>query len=233
MPSADSLNYLAQKAAAANAASNVGSQQNANQLLNEKLAVEPIKFGRQPLGIDYKAVAANEAAKPAAPTARDATSQPASVVGDPYKLESDPVYQSAIQAGQSQFNSARAESLANKNSREMELGNQRRDLDKNSAESRRRLAGNYAARGMAGGATGALTLAEMEANARQITAQTDIKDQISALNANYLQNYGNAAQVGADGKPNFDWTSTLVGQNYKTQAAQNAITAQLARMGIQ
>lgn len=168
----------------------------------------------------------------ATPTAKDATSG-SSVVGNPYTLESDPVYQAAISAGQSQFNSARAEAMANKNADEMQLGRQRRDLDTNAAEARRRTAGNYAARGMAGGATGALTLAEMEANARQITAQTDIKDQISALNANYLANYGNAAQVGADGKPNFDWTSTLIGQNYKTQAAQNALNAQLARMGIQ
>jgi hypothetical protein len=86
---------------------------------------------------------------------------------------------------------------------------------------------------MAGGAAGALTLAEQQANAKQISAQTSIKDQISALNANYLENYGNANQTDAAGNKNFDWTSTLVGQNYKTQAAQNALTAQLARMGVQ
>lgn len=189
---------------------------------NEKAQAEQIQIPRQGMGIDYNAVAANEAAKP---VANDATSG-STVVGDPYKLESDPVYQAAIQAGQSQFNTARAESMASKNSQEMQLGNERRNLDKNSAEARRRTAGNYAARGMAGGATGALTLAEMEANAQQITAQTDIKDQISALNANYLSAYGNAAQ------PNYDWTSTLIGQNYKTQAAQAALTAQLAKMGI-
>jgi len=91
-----------------------------------------------------------------APTANDATSQPGTkVVGDPYKLESDPVYQSAISAGQSQFNLGRANALANKTTQEMELGNQRKALDTNSAEARRRTAGNYAARGMAGGAAGA------------------------------------------------------------------------------
>lgn len=181
------------------------------------------------MGLDNEAM--DMAIKPptsttTAPTAGDATSQPTPIVGNPYKLESDPVYQSAIQAGQSQFNTSRASAMSNKNMQEMELGNQRRDLDKNSAESRRRLAGNYAARGMAGGATGALTLAEMEANAKQITAQTDIKDQIAAINASYLQNYGNAAQ------PGYDWTGTLIGQNYKTQAAQAALNAQLARMGV-
>jgi len=157
----------------------------------------------------------------------EATSQPPAVVGNPYSLESDPVYQAAMNAGQSQFNLGRANALANKTTQEMELGNQRKNLDVNATEARRRTAGNYAARGMAGGAAGALTLAEQQANAKQIAAQTSIKDQIAALNANYLETYGNASQ------PNFDWTSTLVGQNYKTQAAQNALTAQLARMGVQ
>ena len=199
---------------------------------NEKAQAEQVQIPRQGMGIDYNAVAANQAAQ-SAPAAQDATSQPASIVGNPYKLESDPVYQAAMSAGQSQFNLGRANALANKTTQEMELGNQRRNLDTNAAEARRRTAGNYAARGMAGGAAGALTLAEMQANAKQITAQTDIKDQIAALNANYLETYGNAAQTDAQGNKNFDWTSTLVGQNYKTQAAQNALTAQLARMGIQ
>ena len=185
---------------------------------NEKAQAEQVQIPRQDFSVGY--------GNPA-PTANDATSQPTSVVGDPYKLESDPTYQAAMQAGQSQFNTSRANSMASKNSQEMQLNNERRNLDKNSTESRRRLAGNFAARGMAGGATGALTLAEMESNARQITAQTDIKDQIAALNANYLENYGNAAQ------PGYDWTGTLIGQNYKTQAAQAALTAQLAKMGIQ
>jgi hypothetical protein len=198
------------------------------------MAVQPepsIKIPRQGMGIDYAAVAANQQAQSTQPTASDATSG-STVVGNPYKLESDPVYQAAINAGQSQFNSARADSMASKNSQEMQLNRQRRDLDVNSAEARRRTAGNFAARGMAGGATGALTLAEMEANAKQITAQTDIKDQIAALNANYLSTYGNAAQTDAAGNKNFDWTSTLIGQNYKTQAAQAALNSQLARMGI-
>jgi hypothetical protein len=186
---------------------------------NEKAQAEQVQIPRQGMGIDYNAVAANQ------PMISDATSG-STVVGDPYKLESDPTYQAAMQAGQSQFNTSRANSMASKNSQEMQLSNERRNLDKSSTESRRRLAGNFAARGMAGGATGALTLAEMEANAKQITAQTDIKDQIAALNANYLENYGNAAQ------PGYDWTGTLIGQNYKTQAAQAALTAQLAKMGI-
>ena len=141
----------------------------------------------------------------------------------PWTLEGDPTYQAAMANAASQFNLGRANAMANKNAQEIALNNQTRDLNVASAESRRRLAGNYAARGMAGGAAGALTLAEQQANAKQITAQTDIKDQISALNQNYLQNYG------ANGS---DWTGTLVGQQAKTAAAQAAITAQLAKYGV-
>jgi len=226
MPTADSLDYLARKAALAN---EYAPHVNTNTAAGIAAASQqPIKIGRQPLAIDYTAVAKNEALKPAeTPAAADATSQPPAVVGNAYSLESDPVYQAAMASGQSQFNAARAAAMANKNTQEMQLSNERRNLDLNATEARRRTAGNYAARGMAGGAAGALTLAEMQANAKQITAQTDIKDQIASLNQNYLENYGNQNQAG------YDWTGTLIGQNYKTQAAQNALTAQLAKMGIQ
>lgn len=194
----------------------------------EPVAEAPIKFG-----IGQGMIGGFNQPVTTTPKASEATSQPPAVVGAAYSLEGDPVYQASMNAGQSQFNLGRANALANKTTQEMELGNQRKALDVNATEARRRTAGNYAARGMAGGAAGALTLAEMQANAKQITAQTSIKDQIAALNANYLENYGNANQTDAAGNKNFDWTSTLVGQNYKTQAAQNALTAQLARMGVQ
>lgn len=140
----------------------------------------------------------------------------------PWSLETDPVYQQALGAGQASFNYARNAALADKMAREQQLGQSRKSLDTNAAESRRRLAGNYAARGMAGGAAGALTQAEARANAEQIAARTDIADQITALNNQYLQNYG---AVGSD------WTGTLVGQQYKSQAAQQALEAALARYG--
>jgi hypothetical protein len=66
-------------------------------------------------------------------------------------------------------------------------------------------------------------MAEAQANARQVADRTSISDQISALNQDYLANYG------ATGS---DWTGTLMGQQYKTQAAQAAIQAQLARYGV-
>lgn len=227
MPTADSLAYLASKASAA-AANEVASRQRANALLNDR----PTAFMSQ--GVDPGAnVKFNMDAVGGSPVAGEATTQPKPIVGAAYSLKSDPVYIAAMNAGQSQFNTARANALYSKIGTEADVAQQRKNLDVNATEARRRTAGNYAARGMMGGAAGAFSLAQAEANARQQSAQTSLADQISALNKNYLASYGNENQTDAAGNKNFDWTSTLVGQNYKTQAAQNALTAQLARMGIQ
>lgn len=140
-----------------------------------------------------------------------------------WTLEGDPVYQQALASGQAQFNYARNAALAEKQNTETAKAQERRALDVNAAENRRRTAGNYAARGMAGGAAGALSMAEARANAEQIAARTSIQDQIAALNQNFLSNYG---AIGSD------WTGTLTGQQYKTQAAQAAITNRLAQYGV-
>lgn len=140
-----------------------------------------------------------------------------------WTLEGDPMYQSALSAGQAQFNYARNAALAEKQNVQTQKAGERKALDTGAAESRRRTAGNYAARGMAGGAAGALTLAEAQQNAEQIAARTSIEDQLAAVNQAYLQNYGAAGT---------DWTGTLVGQQYKTQAAQQALSAQLAKYGV-
>lgn len=170
---------------------------------------EVIKIPRQPLGV------------PVDLTSGSSTEE--KPVGTPWSLEGDPVYQAAYNSGQSQFNLARSKAMYDVNAAQQQSAQDRVALDTSSTESRRRLAGNYAARGMAGGAAGAYTLAEAEANARQVAAQTSLKDKIAALNANFLENYG------ATGT---DWTGTLAGQGYKTQAAQAAITAQLAKYGV-
>lgn len=137
-----------------------------------------------------------------------------------WTLESDPIYQQALAGGQSAFNVARARALAEKQNLQTEIAGEERDLSRSAAESRERLAGNYAARGMAGGAYGALTRAEAEANARQIAAQTSLKDQMAAVNQQYLENFG------ATGT---DWTGTLVGQDYRNQAIQQALGALMPR----
>jgi hypothetical protein len=157
---------------------------------------------------------------PVEPTPVQAANTPA-----PWSLEGDAVYQAALASGKSAFSFAQAQALADKQNQETGAAQQRKQLDTSAAEGRRRLAGNYAARGMAGGAAGALSMAEARANAQQVAAQTSIQDQISALNNQYLSNFGNAAAEG------YDWTGTLAGSQYKTQAAQAAIQAQLARYG--
>ena len=133
-----------------------------------------------------------------------------------WSLESDPIYQQAIAGGQSSFNMARAQALADLQNRQTEAAMADKQIEKSAASSRERLAGNFASRGMAGGAYGALTRAEAEANAQQITAQTSIKDQISALSQQYLSKFG------ATGT---DWTGTLAGQDYRNQAIQQALSA--------
>lgn len=143
----------------------------------------------------------------------------------PWTLEGDALYQQALAAGKSAFSFAQAQALADKQNQETSANQQRKSLDTNATESRRRLAGNYAARGMAGGAAGALSMAEARANAEQVAARTSITDQLTALNNQYLQNYGDSSATG------YDWTGTLAGQQYKTQAAQAAVQAQLARYG--
>ncbi len=140
----------------------------------------------------------------------------------PWSLESDPLYQQALGAGQAQFNYARNAALAENQNLATNLNQQRKALDVNATEARRRNAGNYAARGMAGGAAGALTMAEARMNADQVASQTSLADQLTAVNAQFLQNYG---AIGSD------WTGTLVGQQYKTNAAQQALEAALARYG--
>lgn len=140
-----------------------------------------------------------------------------------YNIETDPYYLQALASGQAEFNYARANALADLQNQQVNANDNLTSLNKNAAESRRRLAGNYASRGMAGGAAGALTLAEAQANAQQVAAQTSIKDQIAALNQNYLANYG------ATGT---DWTGTLLGQRYKTAAVQQALQARLSGMGL-
>lgn len=144
---------------------------------------------------------------------------------DPFVLESDPVYQAALSQGRSTFTLAQAEALAGKQNTETALAGERKALDTASTESRRRLAGNYAARGMAGGAAGALSMAEARANAQQVAARTSIADQITALNNQYLRNYGDVTA------PGYDWTGTSAGMQYKTQAAQAAIQSRLAQYG--
>lgn len=212
------------------------SRQNANRLLNDKpnaIPSEPITFGiGQGLIGGFGKTQTVQPVDLTSGSSATADSGTNTVTGTPWTLEGDPLYQQGILQGQSQFNLARNKAMFDVNAQTAQTAQDRVALDANSTEARRRLAGNYAARGMAGGAAGALTLAEAEANAKQIAAQTSLKDKLAALNANFLENYGNVNQTDAAGNSTYDWTGTLAGQQYKTAAAQNAITAQLAKYGV-
>lgn len=140
-----------------------------------------------------------------------------------WMLESDPVYQQALSGGQSAFNRSRANALADMQNQTTGANRQLANMKQTAAGSRRQLAGNFAARGMGRGAYGAYYRAQDQANAADVAAQTSVKDQLAALNQNFLANYG---AVGTD------WTATSIGQDYKNQAIQQAIAAQLARYGV-
>lgn len=140
-----------------------------------------------------------------------------------WQLESDPVYQQALAGGQSSFNRARANALSDMQNQTTASNRQLANMKQSAAGARRNLAGNFASRGMGRGAYGAYYRAQDQANAADVAAQTSVKDQLSALNQNFLSNFG---AVGTD------WTATTIGQDYKNQAIQQAIAAQLARYGV-
>lgn len=140
-----------------------------------------------------------------------------------WSLESDPMYQQALAGGQSAFNRSRANALAELQNTETAANRQLKGMAQNAAGQRRQLAGNYAARGMGRGAYGAYYRAQDQQNADQIVAQTSVKDQLAALNQNFLANYG---AIGTD------WTGTTIGQDYRNQAIQQALASQLARFGV-
>lgn len=134
-------------------------------------------------------------------------------------IYSDPVYLRQLGIAQGAFNNARTNALADKE-RETLYTKEELDARKPTAEqARRRLAGNYAARGMAGGRSGALSRAEATQNAQELAARTTLRDKISELNRQFVANYG------AEGS---DWLGTTAGAAAQSEALQAAINARLA-----
>jgi hypothetical protein len=233
MPSADSMER-AINSAKKNALKGRGAvtADTAERLINSAVAKTTASFKNTGYTPSAPAPAPSAPASTWSAPAQPAPAQPAAAVqpvdntnysptpepsaASQWTLESDPVYQQAIASGQSTFNMARAQALADLQNRETEAAMADKQIETSASKSRERLAGNYASRGMAGGGYGALTRAEAEANAQQITAQTNIKDQISSLSQQYLSKFG------ATGS---DWTGTLAGQDYRNQAIQQAIAA--------
>jgi len=134
-------------------------------------------------------------------------------------IYSDPVYLRQLQFAQTAFNNARTNALADKERETLYTQEELEGRKTTAEQARRRLAGNYAARGMGGGRSGALSRAEATQNAQELAARTTLRDKISELNRQFVANYG------AEGS---DWLGTSAGASAQSEAVQAAINARLA-----
>lgn len=145
--------------------------------------------------------------------------KPATSAASAYNVYDDPFYQQALQGAQSEFNLARTDALASKQYQERPIQRELEERPGVAEQQRRRLAGNFAARGMGGGRYGALTRAEAEMNAREITNRTGLREQIAELGRQFTSRFG------AEGT---DWLGTREGYQAQQQALQAALNNRLA-----
>ena len=136
----------------------------------------------------------------------------------PYNVYDDPNYQAALAAAQSQFNLERIGALGAKQYQDLAIERTLENRPDIAEGQRRRLAGNFAARGMAGGRYGALTRAEAELNAQELAQRTGLREQMAELDRQFT------SQFGAEGT---DWLGTLRGQQAQQNAIQQALAARL------
>ena len=134
-------------------------------------------------------------------------------------IYNDPIYQTQLQYGQNAFNTSRINALAEKEAQTMNIQDELEARKPAAEQARRRLAGNYAARGMGGGRSGVLSRAEAQQNAEELSARTSLRDKISELNRQFVANFG------AEGS---DWMGTSAGAAAQSDALQAAINARLA-----
>lgn len=147
--------------------------------------------------------------------------KPKEVKATPYSVYDDPVYQQLIAQAQSAFNLNRIDALASMQYQQRPLNRQLEVSPERAEAERRRLAGNFAARGMAGGRYGALTRAEAEMNAGEIASRTGLREQIAELDRQFTSNFG------AEGT---DWLGTRFGMEAQQAAIQAALQTQLGRL---
>jgi hypothetical protein len=156
---------------------------------------------------------------PSAAPVQEAVAAPAAPEPTPYNVLDDPFYQQSLQGAQSEFNLARIDAEANRQYQERPIQRQLEDRPGIAEQQRRRLAGNFAARGMGGGRAGVLSRAEAETNAREITARTGLREQIAELGRQFTANFG---------APGTDWTGTRFGAQAQQRALQTALQNRLA-----
>jgi len=140
-----------------------------------------------------------------------------------WTIEGDLAYQKSLQGAQSAFNSAKANAMLKMQAQQNALTNQILAMDQNAPDANRALADSFAVRGMQRGDYGAYYRAQDKQNAALLTAQTDIRDQISSLSQDFLSTYGTAGS---------DWLGTAQGQEARNQAIQLALQNRLAQSGV-
>ena len=188
--------------------------------INEKIAPKPytptqttsapVQITPEPVGPVQEVVPTPDPVQEAAPAPEPAPE---------WTLEGDPFYQQALADAQAQFNLERIGAQGAKQYQEVGINRELSDRPATAEAARRRLAGNYAARGMGGGGYGALSRAEAESNARELTARTSLREQLSELNRQFVGQYG------AEGS---DWLGTLRGQQARDAASNIALQNRLA-----
>jgi hypothetical protein len=176
--------------------------------------------GYEPMAIDGDpSIAGPVQVQPETVTPGTAETAAAEEAAPQYSVYDDPFYQQALQGAQSQFNLERIGALGTKAYQEMGINRELQGRPATAEAERRRLAGNYAARGMGGGRAGVLSRAEAEVNARELTARTGLREQMAELNRQFV------GQFGADGS---DWLGTLRGSQAQQAAIQTALQNRLA-----
>ena len=147
------------------------------------------------------------------------TPEPVQETAPEWSVYNDPFYLQQLQDAQDQFNMERINALGDVQYQEVGINRQLDERPATAEAARRRLAGNYASRGMAGGGYGALSRTEAEQNARELTARTSLRDQITELNRQFV------GQFGAEGT---DWLGTYRGSQAQNNAIQSAINNRLS-----
>jgi len=137
-----------------------------------------------------------------------------------WSLETDPIYLQALQDAQSAFNINRINALGGLQYQTTGINRELRERIPQAEEQRRRLAGNFAARGMGGGRAGALSRAEGSANARELNARNSLREQIAELNRQFVGEFGTEGS---------DWTATRFGQQARENAIQRALQLLIPR----
>lgn len=145
---------------------------------------------------------------------------PVSITEPPaYSVYNDPFYMQQLQQAQSAFNTDRTNAQASMDFQNIGTNRQLAERPATAEDSRRRLAGNFASRGMGGGRAGALSREEAEMNARELTSRTGLREQMAELNRQFTSNFGAAGT---------DWLGTSRGASAQQGAINTALQNRLA-----